>query len=1018
MNDIKLNDVIGITNISDYSHNNKVFIYAVGTKIIIQNLISGRKTFIDYHTADIDVIKVITVTNSKTIFISIDKSISSPVLCLWETYLGHTQCIQQHMIPTRNNFKTYKVFVSPKANSNSLYVLITSIDCNLLYSFNIDDNNVTFLTDIPSDERIINFSSFLSSKNIVISTYNTISWYRIDTRCEMINNIRFPFRIRESMNTGNTMTNIAFITENGNVLVYDKEGNKIDVVTLCSGVALLSTFGRRGYSLLISNEQGKIFSYTNSETMKYYLDVNKKIGHKVQIDKFFIDEEIDSILIVMKGVLMLSSIASMIENHRNKLLFTSVGNIDEYIDTFQTGRINSITPLQSPYLFASCSSEGSINYIKKTLDNRLSSQIINYNDINDGITAVQLKGDRIYCGTQQGRLCVFHYTKGNIPYGLREIYRIGTYAISSIDVSDTFIAIGFVTGMIVLCDLRKQCEYCVRLSESYRDVLKVDNPNEITSYSYFFKLKQYSNKGISILYLKSSTMIEVSSITTSSLLTSSNVISTLKLNHYIIDMTVHSSENYIIALTSLSSILIASIITGEVTAMITLPPSIASSNKFTIDQTGLYIALLCSKSNTVVFIEIGTGKAIAKLKINKQSISLSFDNTGDYLSIGDSEGIMTIIESTDAMRRAMSNVKREVMRNVMFWEQYEIRYNVLNDDIAYNNQYVQADLPIKENVVLKRKIEMNTGDESDAFYVNKVNKVKNVFEDNLKNSVNNEGMSLQECYRRREKSKNKKKFVPNKERIFEEDKERKIEKSPAEEELDLYELKRDINKSNGTSIKTKKIPNINKSVKMIPHNYNKEEEAILPKEESNKQFDIKNITVNQDPNIYPKQYRPKNVTPNGASYSNLNQKIISSSSIQQQNDIRIKNIANAINEMILSKPNKIVEQSTPQIPSFNINYVPTNNIPTKESIHNNDYFINNNSINRSMPKKYPEPIDIDEDVVDTHNNNRLNTKSTNDNNSFSIIRTNNGNPYQKTSITDQIDYLDDKINNFENNLIK
>lgn len=1008
MNDIKLNDVIGITNISDYSHNNKVFIYAVGTKIVIQNLISGRKTFIDYHTSDIDVIKIITVNNSKTIFISIDKSISSPVLCLWETYLGHTQCIQQHMIPTRNNFKTYKVFVSPKAKSNSLFVLITSIDCNLLYSFNIDDNNVTFLTDIPSEERIINFSSFLSSKNIVISTYNTISWYRIDTRCEMINNIRFPFRIKEMMTTGNITSNISFITENGNVLVYDKEGNKIDVVTLCSGIALLSTFGTRGYSLLISNEQGKIFSYTNSETMKYYLDVNKKIGHKVQIEKFFIDEEIDSILIVMKGVILLSSIASMLENHRTKLLFTSVGNIDEYIDTFQTGRINSITPLQSPYMFASCSSEGSINYIKKTLDNRLSSQIINYNDINDGITVIQLKGDKIYCGTQQGRLCVFHYTKGNIPFGLREIYRIGTYAISSIDVSDIFIAIGFVTGMIVLCDLRKQCEYCVRLSESYRDVLKVDNVNEISSYVYFFKLKQYSRKGISILYMKSSTMIELSSITSSNLLTSSNVVSTLKLNHYIIDMTVHPSENYIIALTSLSSILIASIITGEVTAMIALPPSISSSNKFTIDQTGLYIALLCSKSNTLVFIEIGTGKAIAKLKINKESSSLSFDNSGDYLSIGDNEGIMTIIESTDAMRRAMSNVRREVMRNVMFWEQYEIRYNVRNDDIAFNNQYVQADLPDNEKVVLKRKIEMNTGDESDAFYVNKVNKVRNVFEDNLKNSVNNEGMSLQECYRRREKSKNRKKLI-NRERKFEKDKEKTIEKSPAEEEIDLYDLKSDINKSNGNTIKTKKIESTNKSIKMIPRSIDNYKDELPP------QYDIKNITINQDPNIYSKQSiknKPKNVIPNGASYSNLNQKIISSSSTQQQNDIRIKNIANAINEMILSKPNKVIEESTPQLPSFNINY-----IPTKESIHNNDYFINN-TIDKSLPKKYPEPIDIDEDVIDSHTNNRINTKSTNDNNSFSIMRTNNGNPYQRTSFTDQIDYLDDKINNFEHNLIK
>ena len=77
-------------------------------------------------------------------------------------------------------------------------------------------------------------------------------------------------------------------------------------------------------------------------------------------------------------------------------------------------------------------------------------------------------------------------------------------------------------------------------------------------------------------------------------------------------------------------------------------------------------------------------------------------------------------------------------------------------------------------------------------------------------------------------------------------------------------------------------------------------------------------------------------------------------------------------------------------------------------------------------KKYPEPIDIDEDLQDNNTNanishhskkNIVNVSHSSVGDSFSMmINTNNVNTQQKpsnTSLTDQIDYLYDNIYNFE-----
>ena len=79
----------------------------------------------------------------------------------------------------------------------------------------------------------------------------------------------------------------------------------------------------------------------------------------------------------------------------------------------------------------------------------------------------------------------------------------------------------------------------------------------------------------------------------------------------ILDIKIHVSENYLLVLNNKNKILINEINLGETTAVIDLTSQINKIYNFHIDNSGLYIFIICSNysfdSNDLIVLQIGTG---------------------------------------------------------------------------------------------------------------------------------------------------------------------------------------------------------------------------------------------------------------------------------------------------------------------------------------------------------------------------------------------------------------------------
>ena len=1096
MNDLSfLSDCVGIGDISDFNEKNNEIIYSIGNRIVTWELTTNTKCFCNMGPSDIICVKYI---GNTSLFISVDNAISIPMICVWEKRLDKIKCISKENIPIRHQFKINQIIIEEISLKNFV-ALITSIDCSLLYSFSFSNQEirVNFVgqilseNEIDNDSEVFDFKAFILDDEviIVIMYKNSISWHKITkTKIFLKSRIRFRFNLLpQTLRISKNEKYSVFLTENGNCLIYDTFGNKIAVITPVNNEKFINcALGNNG--VIVGSDEGKLYYYFYTEKLNAYIDLNASIidlkekfeikllenniqqqkeNKKVKLKKMYYNENNDKLMIISDSIVFLSSLSNLVvhSNTRSTFAFNSVGNVNFYFSLINSRKILSLTSMNPyPYIFIGSSLDSNIYINKKSPDNKIITTFLNFPTY---ITVIKTNNSQIFCGDNNGILYILsELTKGDKIVSYKK-YKIGSFAISSIDfsVKGRQIAIGFITGMVIICDLNNECEFCVRLSENFFDpneiALRLRN-NHSLSFCYYFKstpkrkyLKDNENL---IIYMKSHNIVEISKIEASITMISSRVSHAIKIQKNILDIDVHASENYLIALTSIKTILITQISNGEVTAVIDLNFQTDSINSISLDPSGLYLSLICSlrgqKPNTsIIIFEIGTGKSASVFTGMLPMSKCSFDNNGINIGIGCETGQILLVTLSKEIQRAIRNVKREEENNAFFWEEYEIKYYMKGEiQKNYINEYVQAEIiggdyekveTMRESI---RKDNRLYDSDEDKYYRNHKEKEENIFDNNLKNLNDNENMSLQECYQKRKIKKSKPKY-PEQEKT-----KQSIEKSTAEQEVDLYDLRNDIvdnsdnkmYKSNQSNYKE-----VNKSIKMNNDTLSKSTKKKIPKSE---QIDYKsktnieeneglsdemlsnynknNIVLNQDPNIYPngltrKSNQKNEVNNDGtkqSSVSALNKKIIADSSSHQQNDIRIKNIANAINEMLLSPSPQMNPPPQPYTSPMQIKQSSPISSGSYQNTRENskDYFINNNNNNNtnfilssSQPKKYPEPIDIDDDIVEPKVINKYIPTRSNNNDSFSILRTNNNAQYQKTSLTDQIDYFDNNINNFE-----
>ena len=1183
-NKIQILDFLG-SNSNNFNFNslNKIILFNIGSFIVYFNLKNLTKTFIEFPQSEIALLKFI--DESQHYMISIDKN-SSPLLILWE--IPSFRTVFNINIKTRPNFKIKKIYFE-KIKNDKYLILITSIDLNIFYEFNISGNNfnIEYLANISNDNNnnafnIIGFKTFFNSNDLCLLLNNSLQFYSIlNKKCNLNHNVNFPFKlIKNSLRISKIVNLIAFLSEQGSILIFDQNGNNKPSLNPFNN-EYFTTCEFSGDSIIVGTNNGKIYCYGIYEyKLKFYIDNNILFDFKFKyllnnsdfinknhnenfpgIERIFIDESVDTILIkTNQNSFLLSSISNIIKETRIQFNFISNGNLINY---FNFSHFKKIKEIEFPEQFGTfydneiytCSNDSMI--IKYTLDinnNKINNEFFEINNNNNNnnnnfyISTIKFHPffkNKLFAGDNKGFLYLFDVNTKTFQY---KKY-IMNYEISylNFNVNGELICISFETGLNLLCNLTKNCEVLLKLNDHFLTSSEIaihKNNNQILGFSYFFNKSETIDD--IILYLKNQTQIEISKIFIENEDFNKEIISTLKIMSNIIDIVVHTSENYSICLTENKCIVINQLNNGEVTGIIDLNKRIKNCYNFSLDFSGLYLALICdinnnninfdddeiNNKNTLIIFEIGTGN-ICNLITNCFSISkVKFDHFGKNLFIGSNKGDFSVWKIPENIEFAIQNVNNEIKINKNFWEFYEIKYaeNNFNDDIYKNNnnnninienqskkdlnemiylgkngeilkdQTIQADkfneyfnlknnnenfyknnINFNENLVLNENNFNNKEEDVKNVHVNEnegdINNIPNTDNNNNNNFSNSDSDNNNNNNDNSNKNNNNNKvenvFDNNLQNSYQQFMKNKNYKNPDPELKKEFMVKNKIITDNKSSSNISKNSNKNSSrhsnknkPPILSKTHFKEDDNNFYQSNNNNKNVIKNninnnknninFKSNLDPSLFPPFNNNNNINnlnnnQNKLNYISINNNNnnIQNLSYNQQNNTRIKNIANAINEMLIpeSKEPESIDKMNSEIESMNnqeINYI------SKDKDENDIYFINNkrknkNEENKKFPepndididfsmsennnnnnKKYPEPEDID-DVLSLNNENKnvISTSNYNNNIENEIIYSNssnnnnikftntNNNVNDNKNVTDEIDYFNDNIRDFE-----
>ena len=777
-NQLTLLDVLGFPSSQMlFNFQSKSLIYSLGPNIISYNLTTNSKTFVQYLTHEIVLLKFL--DPQEKLLISIDNSLS-PLLCIWE--LPHFDQIYQNeiLITSEKDFYISNIFleqmyqdiylicITSKIGINYLFVLKNESEVNNGYSIEL------FGKISGINEEIFGFKIFYNCNDAIFLLENSLVYYYIDLDQENMSEkfkIEFPCKLlNNSLHISKEINIIAFLNLKGSCLIYDQNGNnKPSINPIGQEYFVCCKFERE--SICLGTNNGNVYIYNIYDNKpKYFINYNSilKIRHNYQMNSLssgseynkyytseeydlglkliYINEQYDEILLnFADNSILLSPLSLLINNQQNNI--DDFSRSKNYFYSFNHSRkIDDIIIKDNENLtLYSCGKDQKI--IKYNIEyetNKLINSFFNLKEIlsnnkfsipssnnknnnfkigkdNNMVYISVLKCHPIYnnklvAGDNKGFLYLFD-TKDN-KFQYKKLI-LETYEIVSLDFSPdgSLLCIGFDTGCQFFCNMKNNCKICLKLNDDYMPVeeseLRKIN-NHVICYCYFFKNKEKHDN--CILYLKNNYTVEYCKLyydDNSQL--NKKCIKSIKLNNQILDIKMHTSENYIIVLNNINQIVICQITTGKITAVIDLNSKVRNVNNIQVDNSGLFLAVLCEiididdapycdtqidnnemdiicRKNSIIIFEIGTGNVASCVNYINPINKMIFDKEGNYLIIGGAKGELSLWKLSENMTYNIKNILHEMKSNPYFWDDYEIIYDNstanFKNDFINNNNYV------------------------------------------------------------------------------------------------------------------------------------------------------------------------------------------------------------------------------------------------------------------------------------------------------------------------------------------
>ena len=776
-NQLTLLDVLGFPSSQMlFNFQSKSIIYSLGSNIISYDLTTNSKTFVQYLSHEIVLLKFL--DPQEKLLISIDNSLS-PMLCIWE--LPHFEQIYQSeiLITSEKDFYISNIYLEQMYQDVYLICITSKIGINYLFVLKneIQDNNgynIELLGKISGiNEEIFGFKIFFNCNDAIFLLENNLVYYNIDLDQENMNEkfkIDFPNKLlKNSLHINRDINIIAFLNLKGSCLIYDQNGNnKPSINPIGQEYFVCCKFEKE--SICLGTNNGNIYIYNIYDNKpKIFINYNSilKIRHNYQINnlsseseynKYYTSEEYDLSLKLIyfneeydeiflnfaDNSILLSPLSLLTKNQQNKI--NDFSRYKNYFYSFNhSQKIDDIIIKDNENLVLySCSKDQKI--IKYNIEyetNKLINSFFNLKEIlsnnkfsspssnnrnnynidkdNNMVYISVLKchpiySNKLFAGDNKGFLYLFDTKENKFQY---KKLILETYEIVSLDFSPdgNLLCIGFDTGCQFFCSMKNNCQICLKLNDDYMPVeeseLRKLN-NNVICYCYFFKNKEKHDN--CILYLKNNYTVEYCNLyyNNNSQL-NKRCIKSIKLNNQILDIKMHISENYIIVLNNINQIVICQITTGKITAVIDLNNKVRKVNNIQIDNSGLFLAVLCEindiddvpysdnilnnnekdsiyRKNSIIIFEIGTGNVASCVNYINPINKMIFDNDGNYLIIAGVKGELSLWKLSENMSYNIKNILNEMISNPYFWDDYEIIYDNsttnFKNDIINNSNYV------------------------------------------------------------------------------------------------------------------------------------------------------------------------------------------------------------------------------------------------------------------------------------------------------------------------------------------
>ena len=1049
-------------NILIYPFGSNIIYYNLNTNTKTFINLSSLDEIIVLKFIDNENKSLLTINNNQTPLINvwdlnIFENIFSQEISIKNNYNIDFKIAKIFIEKIKNNF--FLILISSQNSDDYiLYKFYLLNDKYYLEPFFSQINQIT--NEKINKSQIIGFKFFLNSSIGVLIYNSSISFFEIDIDGEikfnLKKNITFNYTILpNSFSISYDYNLLSLITSKGNCLLYDiNYNNKTSINPYNQDDFNISFFSKD--SIYLGTNNGRIFVYQLSDyKLKYYINYNKihlfkkefQLNYKKlenqnddyyendfdgpSIDYIDCDEQNDKIFIKMgDNSILLSPIRFIIDNQNgyiNDKLKTSSSLLYAYnhsraINDIEFFPLSNNEIIDYPIIndkmktiFYSCSKEQIIiKYYINHEDNKIYNQ---YFDFSDNFNSQRFREKYMNCfsvlkfhpiqknylfiGDQKGCLYILDTNKNNIIY---KQYMGETYSVASLSFNQKgdLLCLGLETGMQLiyyinnLYNTNEKFEKYFLLTNHYFSPEEIEmrqNNNHILSYNYFFNQNKLNEN--KIIYMKNKNSIECSLI----IERSNNyrkILFHINLEHKILDMKIHKGEKYIIILDDDLKINIYDLISKNNIGIIDLNGQVKYANNIDIDISGLYLSLLCQLKNSnnekgdIILFETGTGNVHSFISGMSPLIKIKFDFSGNYLLVAGIKGEIYLLGLDEAAIYSIKNVIEQMNKNPKFLEEYEILFN--NENEKYNSNNYDKNL---NNNLLSRP-ENNFKNEISGNTFKNINKkasenIKYKYKNNFDDS--NKTKNINYSFRLNHNGNNN--VSNNKNKYFTEN---NTFKSLSNRNYNSENLK---NKIVPEKLFPISLPNKYKNKNLYTNSTNNFNTSY-----SNKTTNKFNYSLNKFNNAPRLSYINivNNKFNNFKSKNRLyfKDKINLNSYLKKKKEIEIKNINNAINELmsdeskekenisnsrnIFSFSNKVINNNFSSFYSYDTNFKnkpnSTNNLHDIFNISKDFMIINNKKINKSIlsdkitnnnsinttlliyhkdkHKKYPEPKDIDE----------------------------------------------------------